>query len=526
MIRRSIPLLAPLIASLAISSSRAQEAPAAERPGPPSAPSDRGIETSASLLEAGDALARSGRYEEALDSWKRAFERRLAGYREVAFAYPVTAEHCGRTELRAKLTEEFAKEMPDEKIEAMKTALAAFGFFGPELDLKETFIGLLTEEVAGFYDPDTKKLYLIREGGPGTEDKRRWWEKLLNKGGFDPDEAKIVLIHEMSHALVDQHHDLLSIQRSVEADDDMELAASALIEGDATLCMFIGASGEGKKSLLEAPPEFMNLYFNMITPFLSFASGPAYRKAPRLVRESLLFPYLSGLTFCMSLTSAEGSWKRVDRAFSEPPLSTEQILHPGKYPGDSPVALSFPDLEDDLGPGLRSVYSNVLGEFQIRILLSEKLAGRESERAAEGWGGDLYRIYETSKTGSGESGGRGEILLAWASAWDSETDAGEFREAFARFLSARLGKEPEDEIPLPDASGFSWTRSWWSGGKVTAVFSRGRDVWFLQDIPEKEFPKVAARVQDLRRSPKEFHLKKVKPSGEFPEEKRLRGSRI
>ena len=133
----------------------------------------------------------------------------------------------------------------------------------------------------------------------------------------------MTLVHEMSHALMDQYHDLLSLQRSSEHDDDMALAVGALIEGEATLCMLVGPSSD--KDLLRLPPGFMSTYLGLVTPLLSFSTGPAYRGAPRVIRESLVFPYLSGLAFCLSLTSGDGDWSPVDRAFSEPPLSTETV---------------------------------------------------------------------------------------------------------------------------------------------------------------------------------------------------------
>ena len=151
------------------------------------------------------------------------------------FLFPVQADFLERADLSAKLLEIFQKEMPDEELLKQQKTMVAFGLLPPDLDLKKTMLDLLTEQIAGFYDPDTKRLYLIREGGP--EEKRLWWEKLLGTGNsFDPDEQKTILIHEMSHALMDQHHDLLSMMSSVDAGSFDEAHLEVSLDGDLREC--------------------------------------------------------------------------------------------------------------------------------------------------------------------------------------------------------------------------------------------------------------------------------------------------
>jgi hypothetical protein len=183
---------------------------AARGEGEPGSPALERSRTSTELLAWGDRSARAGRYSDALSAWKQAYERRFSGFRERSFLYSIEAAYLDRAGLRTKLREDFEKEMPEEKVVAERNALASFGLLPPDLDLKQTVLGLLTEEVAGFYDPDTKKLYLIKE--EPKEEAGGFFERLFKKG-FDPDEQKMLLVHEMSHALMDQRHDLLSMQR-------------------------------------------------------------------------------------------------------------------------------------------------------------------------------------------------------------------------------------------------------------------------------------------------------------------------
>ncbi len=481
---------------------------------------DPAVKTTAELLQQGDRSAREGNFIEALDAWKRAFERRFAGFREVAFSHHVEAEYLNREALREKILEEFRKEMPDELLQAQEKALVCFGFVESDFHLKEVLLEILTSEIAGFYDPDTKRLYLIREGDPAA--KRRWWEKLLGSG-FDPEEQKMVLVHEMSHALMDQYHDLLSLHRSVEHDDDMSLALHSLVEGEAMLSMMVGAVGEGDKSLLRSTPGFWNFYLNLLKPLLSFAGGPGFGKAPPIIQETLLFPYFRGLTFCLSQSSADGTWKPIDACFSEPPTSTEQILHPEKYPQDLPTSLSFPDLTGVLGPGWSEVYSNVLGELQVQILLAGKLSKSESVEAAAGWDGDFFRIYRRPPEEEKEVSQ--EILLVWASTWDSPGDAREFSSAFIRHLSKRFGEEPKEDTKLriPEKVQ-AWT--WNVKGRISAVLVRGVDAWILDGIPEGSFSKVVESATKMERAPKVFQLRRVKPAVEFSEDRRTRARRF
>jgi hypothetical protein len=306
----------------------------------------------------------------------------------------------------------------------------------------------------------------------------------------------------------------------------MSMAIRALVEGEATLCMMVGPRSQ--KDMLRASPAVMDATMSLILPFMAFTGGQGLRRAPPLLKEELIFPYLKGLSFCLSLTSREGSWEPVERAFEDPPLSTEAILHPAKYRHDAPQALLFPDLLSELGKGWRPVRANVLGELRIRILLSQSLPREESVRASEGWGGDFYRVYQPERpTGAASAGSAasGELLLAWATTWDTDRDAAEFGEAIRKVLAVRGGGEGQEEDPQRLPAGASG-RSWRAEGRAAALLRRGREVWVLQGLPEATLPAVARKVTELERSPKTYKLQRAKPALEFPEERRLRAARF
>ncbi len=454
----------------------------------------------ATLFRMGDEAAREKRYVDALDLWRQAYLLKLPMERDLHFREQVAAEYMDREALRRHLVEDLAKEYPDEQIEADELAYRHFGFVEPDFDLKKDMTNLLTEEIGGFYDPKAKKLYLIKEvAGPAEDTKETFWTKLFGGGDdFDPDDQKAVLAHEMDHALVDQHFDLEALQSATEADDDMSLAVSAIGEGDATLLMIVDAAGPRGRSFLETPPDFLSGFMDvMMSSLAPYGSGESFRRSPLLLRESLLFPYMKGMRFCLSLTQ-DGTWDAVNRAFKDPPASTEQILHPEKYrwaTRDEPVALRFDVAAPLPSDQWRLVKENILGEFQIEVLLRPELGRSKSAAAAAGWDGDTYRLYRR------EGSAPAQTLLVWASTWDSEKEAREIADALLAVFA-------EDEAAESPISGLEPAeRIWAADGTLSSVWRRGSDVWFLSRVPRADFAKLATWSLKLAREPKRVVLK-------------------
>ena len=191
------------------------------------------------------------------------------------------------------------------------------------------------------------------------------------------------------------------------------------MEGDATLVMLFDAAGvnlslpPGVDQILEKALENPAFYDSADLP-----GGEAMREAPPFLRDSLLFGYLKGFLFAFKVRQAGGQ-ALLDYAFAtDPPRSTEQILHPEKWHGDrdDPIDLKLPDLGAGL-PRLAERSGGEMGELGVYLLLREKLgdAGRAG-RAAAGWGGDRFEVYARG----------GERRLVWLLDWDTERDAHEF----------------------------------------------------------------------------------------------------
>src|SRR3990170_3474446 len=178
---------------------------------------------------------------------------------------------------------------------------------------------------------------------------------------YTPDEAA----HEYVHALQDQHYDLdEGLGYSNEACDD-----------DADRCAALSAMLEGDATLLET--QWLRTYateqdFQEIQEFIATFESPVFDTAPWFLQEDLLFPYILGIGFVTELF-VEGNWAAVDEAYSRPPASTEQILHPGRYPDDLPILLTSPDLTPALGGDWSELGRRVLGEWYTLLTLESFL---------------------------------------------------------------------------------------------------------------------------------------------------------
>ena len=143
-----------------------------------------------------------------------------------------------REDLKALLLKEIDEDMTPAEFRANEMGMKAFGLLPRELNLKEILVQVYSEEIAAFYDPKTKTMHLIKEPEAKAKKPPSFLERLIGKkAGFDKDENKTVIAHELTHALADQHFDLDALQKAVKNDDDRDLALSALIEGEATLTM-------------------------------------------------------------------------------------------------------------------------------------------------------------------------------------------------------------------------------------------------------------------------------------------------
>ena len=370
--------------------------------------------------------------------------KETSGIRELAILRPVKSGAQSRLEIERMLVKNLDEQMSPAEMHATELTLRKFGLAPSDFKYRSFIIKLLTEQVAGYYDSKTREFHLAD------------W--------LDLEGQKPVMVHELTHALQDQHFHLRRFEKWPDGDSDAELAAHALIEGDATLAM----------TIYMAQNPMVALAFSRSLGSMA-NSSVQFNQAPRALRESLVFPYGQGTEWATQLYK-RGGWNMISKAFTPLPLSTEQILHPEKYFSyERPVKVELEDLRSLLGSGWKDIDSDVNGEWSYYLILDLFLnSPAESKRAAAGWAGDRYEIYEDPR--------RGQVLLAHVSAWDTENDAREFFDAYVKRTAKRYPGAtllPGNQSPAPNTF-LSWQTS---AGKVV-IELRGPRVLVIEGIPE------------------------------------------
>jgi hypothetical protein len=337
----------------------------------------------------------------------RAVEAAVERLRGLRFERPVPVTVESPAKVAAQLLRELDSGVNKNDLRRQGRALALLGELPQSIDLYQLLRDVQAESVLGFYVP----------GRPPA--KGRLYVR--SDHGLDP-YTRIVLAHELTHAVTDQRYDLTLSDRLQSANaGDRAIAYSGLVEGDATFMMQLYAERELTASE-RADADRAGAAER--TPKLS--------SAPPVVRESLLFPYAAGLSFVRTLYE-RGGWDAVNRAYRDPPASSEQLLHPERYldQRDRPQTVRVPDLHGALGAGWRAGTRMEWGEIDSRLLLGGEFPVTTAERASDGWDGGELRTFE--------SGNRTALVLS--TVWDSPREASENCTAMSRWASARFGAQ-------------------------------------------------------------------------------------
>ncbi len=407
-------------------------------------------------------------------------EPQVMELRNLPFLTAVEKTFQTPAELREVLQEELDRTYPGEKLHTIEKRLLKFGFVVRPIDLRAQITQLLSQQIGGYYDPIKKKMVLIEGlgavGGQGTPLPLQIISNMMiHQWGLSID--KILLAHELTHAIQDQHFDLMSLPIEELEQEDLALAARALIEGDATLVMmdYILQHRYHGVDVTMVPEISENMRFWTSSPLIR--SFNLFQTIPRYLMDNLLFSYIDGFDFVLQLKE-QGGWEAINQAYEDLPASTEQILHPEKYfiERDNPVVIQLPPLADLL-EGWHALEHNTLGEFNIRLLLDSYLPIRQVRPASEGWDGDRFVLYEQS--------GTDQLLLIWYTSWDSEDDAREFFQIYGNVLNIRYGNfhetgaATEDELHLEGRSQYEWSTE----DSNIFIKIRGNDVLILDGIP-------------------------------------------
>jgi hypothetical protein len=318
----------------------------------------------------------------------------------------VRQETITRDGVRKFLEQKLKEEVRPEDIRLEELALKKFGLVPTDFDLKSATVDLITEQAAAFYDFRTKKLYLLdgddaASGVPGGQ--------------------KMIVTHELAHALADQHFDLGKFIKK-SRNDDASTARMAVMEGQATWLMMesmVARLGQSMKSM----PSVADLMSNSASEAMA-SQYPVLAKAPLYLRASLLFPYNQGLKFQQAVVLKMGT-DGFTQVFRQPPVSTQQVLHPEKYFEHlQPVRVSLPEPPK----GWKKVHESTVGELEHAILVEQYLSKPQAELIAPGWrGGSLAVVEDKAK----------RTAMLYASEWNSPAEARLFFDAYRDVLKGK-----------------------------------------------------------------------------------------
>jgi len=419
--------------------------------------------------------AGTDRYMERVREDCARISKALEAYLGPKFPGPVRVELKTKQQLA-----DFARDVTEELTPAgllevaqrmavrMKIVPEGYDLFGQQIEL-------LKSQIAGLYDPRKDTFYVVKGvGGPGSAP------------------FAITVAHELAHAYRDVDKDYYErMVASFTEDADWAMGVQFLVEGEATLIGY----AVGFAILQDQDPEkFMPM---MVQRAKGMRQGMAAQMQalegfPYALKEMLVAPYADGMGFAAAVFK-KGGKEALDKAYGNPPRSTEQVLHPEKYLGpevDEPTTFSGGDPTAALGEDWRLVFVNVMGEFEARVLFTERLGLDTATFAVDGWDGSRY--WYCTKDGAPD-------FLGMISTWDSTYDARQFMNAWARWASLRDGEDARPVQAVIEGSSIRDLRVETADGLVV-VRRDGKDVWVADGVPPERAPEVLEAMTRVRRA--------------------------
>jgi len=332
-------------------------------------------------------------------------------------------------ELGARVAAEIDDELDPAEIVVEEAWYVLLGILDPETDLLQSIKDLYAEQVAGLYDADTGELLVS------------------NTGELTP-LAQTIVVHELVHALTDQHFEFDGVFDALtDAGRYHEASAlQALVEGDATYFQLL--------FLQELP---VDQRVAAVTESLQ-ADTTVIDSLPDWFGEDLTFPYDSGFAFVSRIVGDRGL-QGLDQVYRLMPATTEQILHPEKYfilepARDTPLPETALD-------GYEVFEEGSLGEWNLRLYLLDGVDPGEALVAAAGWGGDTYRLLWDGE----------RVAFIYRFEGDTPRDATELAESLVASIKERMS--------VGSSAAADGVTTFVPGNDFAFVALDGSTVWFV-----------------------------------------------
>jgi hypothetical protein len=324
---------------------------------------------------------------------------------------PLKKSLRSRDQIRAYVINEMKEDKDEAERYAGQRSAEAFGLLPKGFDLDNFMIDLLTEQIAGLYDPKSHEFY-VADWIPAAD-------------------QKMVMAHELTHALQDQHFKIDNWVKAARPNDDAELARESVLEGSAMAAMvdyLLQGTGRSLQDLPDIDPSML---------VGDMDSTPMLKKAPPFLRDALIFPYLDGLNFSAAIVRPKG-WDALAGVFAKPPVSTQQIMHPDLYFSSRiPPKADLPSLDKDLGADWVRLEDNLMGEFGWKEVLKQFLNEERAIPLAAAWSSDRYILFEQKKT-------KKLVLIARLDLADERATA-RFFSAYSEVLAKKYAKRTNEK---------------------------------------------------------------------------------
>jgi hypothetical protein len=282
---------------------------------------------------------------------------------------PLKKSVRSREEIRQFLLRQMREDKDDAKRYADQRALEALGLIPKGYPLEEKLVALLTEQIAGLYDPKEREFFIAD-----------WTE---------PAEQRVIMAHELTHALQDQYFHVQKWEDEVKLNDDAQLARESVLEGSATIAMvdyLLRRTGRSTRDLADFDPSLL---------IGDVHDSPELAQAPLVIQDEITFPYVSGAGFVEAALKQWNGWTDFHRLFENPPASTQQILHPELYfRGVAPAQVDLAPVIKAVPRGWKKLDENVMGEFATNEILKQFLGKERADGISPSWSGDRYAIYQ------------------------------------------------------------------------------------------------------------------------------------
>ena len=354
-----------------------------------------------------------------------------------------------QNEVRSIMLKELQNPENMAKLDGEGKMLIKLGLLPKNFDYRKFLVDLYVEQIAGFYVPESKTMYIAD-----------WMSMELQPS---------VLVHELTHALQDQYLDLTKVLKPDYNRSDLNMARTSVVEGEATMVMLEYMIKDYGFNIYELP-HFSMVQFQDMMPYSSSEEAKLLATAPHVISDTMTFPYLYGTDFIMSFVKTYG-WKQVTSIYSAMPVSSEQIMHPEKYMSNSkdlPVNVELNNIESALGPGWKKINTDVLGEYVYYILLKELSGKSTATIASSGWGGDQIQCFQNGSS----------VMVIMMTVWDTDKDGHEFFEAYNKVVANKYSKENVED---KGSNYYLWSTE----DKYVYAGINGKKVIVIEGVPEE-----------------------------------------